>query len=35
MVFLSESIARQLASSEVIGRGAGTLFHSLPDHPRL
>jgi hypothetical protein len=33
MISLSETTARDLASSDVIGRGAGTLLHGLPDHP--
>jgi hypothetical protein len=34
MIFLSETVGRDLASSAVVGRGAGTLVHGLPDHPR-
>ena len=30
MMFLSEPIARDLASSDVVGHGAGTLFQGLP-----
>ena len=37
MLFLSEMVGRNLASSDVVGRGAGTLVHGLPvpDHPQL
>jgi hypothetical protein len=34
MIFLSETISGHLTSSDVIGRGAGAILHSLPDHPR-
>ena len=33
MIFLSERIAAHLQSSDIIGRGAGTLLHGLSDHP--
>ena len=32
MIFLSERIAPHFPSSDVIGRGAGTLLHGLSDH---
>ena len=34
MIFLSETIATHSPSCEVIGRGASTILHGLPDHPR-
>jgi hypothetical protein len=33
MISLIETTARDLASSDVIGRGAGSLLCGLPDHP--
>ena len=33
MIFLSETIARDLASSHVIGHGAGALLQGLPNQP--
>ena len=32
MIFLSEISAGHRPSREVIGRGAGTILHGLPDH---
>ena len=32
MILLSSTIGRDLASGDVIGRGAGTLLHGLSDH---
>ena len=32
MIFLSEPVQRNLASSDVIGRGVGALLHGPPDH---
>ena len=36
MLFLRKMVGRNFASSDVVGRGAGTLVHGLPapDHPQ-